>query len=156
MDPVGGVVAGGVEAGEFAEGLQQDGADAVAGQPVDRQSPGHAGEQVAGEMGHAHAGEEASVSSENYVVRNSRNYGGFGDLQCVTIRSNFRCWEPAVGLSGTGGRVVPRDEAQGHASVAGGGVGEVAQLGSGQGREAEEVVALDVLVPESAAGVASA
>ena len=109
MDPVGGVAAGGVEAGEFAEGLQQDGADAVAGQPVDRQSPGHAGEQVAGEMGHAHAGEEASVSSENYVVRNSRNYGGFGDLQCVTIRSNFRCWEPAVGLSGTGGRVVPTE-----------------------------------------------
>ena len=56
-DPVGGAVAGGLEAVGLAEGFQQDGADAVALVPVGGQAAGDAGEHVGGEPGDADPGQ---------------------------------------------------------------------------------------------------
>ena len=49
MDPVGGAVAGAVEARGLTEGLEQDGADAVALVPVEREQSLEAGEQMGGQ-----------------------------------------------------------------------------------------------------------
>ena len=49
QDPVGGAIADGLETGGFAEGFEQDRADAVALEPVGGQAAGDAVEQVGSE-----------------------------------------------------------------------------------------------------------
>ena len=58
MDPVGGAVAGALEARSLAEGFQQDGADAVALVPVVRELSLEAGEQMGGQGGEADPGQD--------------------------------------------------------------------------------------------------
>ena len=58
MDPVRRAVASALEAGGFAERFQQDGADAVAPQPVGGQLAGDAGEQVGGQPRDADPGQD--------------------------------------------------------------------------------------------------
>ncbi len=58
MDPVGGAVAGAVEARGLAEGLEQDGADAVALVPVAGELALEAGEQMGGQGGEADPGQD--------------------------------------------------------------------------------------------------
>ena len=58
MDPVGGTVAGTAEAAGFAEGFEQDGAEAVAMEPVVGEGAGGEGEQVGGEVRDAGPGQD--------------------------------------------------------------------------------------------------
>ncbi len=57
-DPVGGAVAGALEAGAVDEGLDQMDWMAVLGQPVGREAAGYAREQVRGQMRDANPGED--------------------------------------------------------------------------------------------------
>ena len=140
VEPVGSPLAGAAEARGFAEGFQQDGSDAVAAVPVGGQLPLAAGEQVGGEMGDADPGQDQEA--------------GVVDDACQ--------------IAFAGGRV-PADEAVAGGSFPGGGgeaeqgqqeavagLDEVAQLGAGQVLVAEIVVAVDELVPGTAAGVLGA
>ena len=138
MDPVGGTVAGTAEAAGFAEGFEQDGAEAVAMEPVVGEGAGGEGEQVGGEVRDAGPGQdqEAGVIDDEGEVAQAG--GGVPADEAVT------------GAHFPGGG---REAEQGEGEAAGG-VDEVAQLGAGESGEPEVVVALDVFVPEEAAGIA--
>ena len=121
-----------MEARAFAEGLQQDGAQAVAPLPVVGELALDAGEQVPGQY------EEASgIDDEGQAALAS---GGVPADEAVAGRGF-----PSGGTKAEQGR-----------REAGGGMDEVAQLRPGQRLVAEVVAALDELVPKAAARIAGA
>ena len=62
VDPVGGTVAGALEARGFAEGLEQDGAEAVAAVPVKRELALDGGKQMGSQAGEANPGQDEIAS----------------------------------------------------------------------------------------------
>ena len=74
VDPVGGTIAGALEARGFAEGLEQHGADAIALLPVLGQLALEAGEQMRCQTGEANPGQDeiAGVIDDQRQVQTSR------------------------------------------------------------------------------------
>ena len=139
-DPVGGAIAGALEARSFAERFEQDGADLVALLPVARELSLEAGEQMGGQAGQANPGQDEIA-------------GVIDDQRQVALAGGGIPADETVARGGFPGRGAAAEQGQQEAV---GGVDEVAQLGAGQGLVAEVVVALDEFVPEAAAGIGGA
>ena len=117
MDPVGGALAGALEARRFAERFQQHGTHAVALLPVVGELSLEAGEQVGGQRREPDPGQDEIA-------------GVIDDQGQVALAGGGIPADEAVAGGGFPGRGAAAEQGQQEAV---GGVHEVAQLGTGQG-----------------------
>ena len=123
MDPVGGSVAGALEASRVTEGLQEHGTLPVAVVPVQRQTPGRQGEQMGGQRGETNPGQDEIA-------------GVIDDEGQVALAGGGIPADEAVAGGGLPSRGAEAEQGQQQAV---GRMREVAQLGPRQGFVAERI-----------------